>query len=127
MGKTLAYVAPLVQKIWEIEDAEGRTPPGEVRTIIIVPTSDLAQQVLELSREVGKRSIRASIATGNASWRTQRQRGRRSRLARRNNGTPLRAHVAPRQLALFDLSKTRLVVLDEASSLYQGSALVARP
>lgn len=123
MGKTLAYVAPLVQKIWEIEDAEGRTPPGEVRTIIIVPTSDLAQQVLELSREVGKRSIRASIATGNASWRTQRQRmagGLDLLVATMGR---LSAHTSPRDSSpSFDLSKTRLVVLDEASSLYQGSA-----
>lgn len=31
MGKTLAFVAPLVEKLWEWEQHEGRTPPGEVR------------------------------------------------------------------------------------------------
>ena len=31
MGKTLAFVAPLVQKLWQWEELEGRTPAGEVR------------------------------------------------------------------------------------------------
>jgi hypothetical protein len=123
MGKTLAYVAPLVQRLWEWEDVEGRTPRGEVRTIIVVPTTDLAQQVLELARDVGKRSIRASIATGEAPWRTQKERmagGLDLLVATMGR---LAAHASPRDAKpSFDLSKTRLVVVDEASSLYAGSA-----
>ena len=71
-GKTLAYVAPLVQRLWEWEEQYGRTPAGEVRAVIIVPTPELGQQVLELARNVARKSIRATIATGEHSWATQR-------------------------------------------------------
>ena len=33
MGKTIAYIAPLIEKLWEWEEADGRTPPGEVRAM----------------------------------------------------------------------------------------------
>ena len=120
-GKTLAFVAPLVERLWEIEAADGPTPPGQVRAIIIVPTDSLAQQVCELARNVGNRSIRASMATGEHSWHTQRERlagGLELLVATMGR---LAAHISPREMApSFSLEGVRMLVVDEASSLYQG-------
>ena len=123
MGKTLAYVAPLVQRLWDMEESEGRTPPGEVRAIIIVPTTDLAMQVLELARDVANRSIRASIVTGEHSWATQRERmGGGLELVVATMGRFV-AHLHPRDRApSVSLQSLRMLVVDEASSLYAGSA-----
>ena len=123
-GKTLALVAPLVQKLWDWEEEFGRTGPGEVRALIIVPTNDLAQQILDLAREVARRSIRASVATGGHSWRTQCERlaGGLDLLV----GTMGRvyAHLHPREpmAPSFDVRSLRAVAVDEACSLYQGRA-----
>ena len=43
-GKTLAYLVPLLQRLAEAEAAHGKTPPGALRALILVPTTDLAQQ-----------------------------------------------------------------------------------
>ena len=123
-GKTLAFVAPLVERLWEWEAEYGRTPAGQVRAIVIVPTPELGQQVLELAREVSSRSIRASIATGDHSWASQRKR--------LNSGLELLvatmgrlvAHLDPRDDAepSFNLDGIRALIVDEADSLYQGEA-----
>jgi len=122
-GKTLAFVAPLVQRLWEWEEADGPTPRGQVRAVVIVPTNDLAQQVLSLARDVAHRSIRASIATGEHSWKTQRDRpGGGLELLVCTMGR-LVAHLSPRGMApSFSLEGTRLLVADEATSIYQGRA-----
>jgi len=44
-GKTLAYLAPIVQALRAAEAADGRTPNGKIRALVVVPTSELAQQV----------------------------------------------------------------------------------
>ena len=121
-GKTLAFVAPLVQRLWELEAEHGRTPKGEVRAIIIVPTAELAQQVLTTARDVARRSMRASIATGEHSWSTQRKRlGSGLDLLVATMGR-LVAHCAPRdgKDPSFSLRGTRAIIVDEADSLYQG-------
>ena len=120
-GKSLAFIAPLIHKLWEWEDEHGRTPPGEVRAIIIVPTPELGQQVLAMAREVASRSIRASIATGEHSWQTQRQRTAGGLDLLVATMGRLIALVAPRDTEpSFSLSGTRALVVDEADSLYQG-------
>ena len=120
-GKTLAYVAPLVERLWEIEASEGRTPPGQVRALVIVPTSDLAQQVVELAREVGHHSLRVSLATGEHSWATQRERlGGGLEVLVATMGR-LTAHLSPRDRPpSVSLEGVRMLVVDEAASLYQG-------
>ena len=120
-GKSLAYIAPLIQKLWAWEAELGRTPPGEVRAIIIVPTAELGQQVLETAREVASRSIRASIATGEHNWATQRQRTAGGLDLLVGTMGRLVALVAPRDREpSFSLRGTRALVVDEADSLYQG-------
>ena len=120
-GKTLAFVAPLVARLWEWEQADGRTPPGEVRVIVIVPTPELGQQVLQTAREVASRSIRASIATGEHKWSSQRERLRSGLDVLVTTMGRLVAHLNPRGVEpSFSLRGTRAIVVDEADSLYQG-------
>lgn len=121
VGKSLAFVAPLVERLWELEASEGKTPKGQVRAIVVVPTAELGRQVLELARDVAKGSIRASIATGENNWRTQRERmGGGLELLVATMGR-LVGHLSPRGMEpSFELSGTRALVVDEASSLYQG-------
>ena len=53
-GKTYAYLVPIVDKLLSVEEEEGPTPPGEVRAIILVPTNELAQQVLAAARSLAR-------------------------------------------------------------------------
>ena len=119
-GKTLAYLAPMVQTLRECEKGEGRTPPGQVRAIVIVPTSELAQQVARVARciSVGGAPFRSAIATGEHKWATQKkqlQGGLELLVA-----TPgrLAAHV---DAASFSLSSLRRIVLDEVDVLYEDA------
>ena len=73
-GKSVAFLAPLLDQLWKWEAAEGRTPPGQVRAVVLVPNAELGQQLLETVRSIASRSIRASLATGEHSWQTQRAR-----------------------------------------------------
>lgn len=125
-GKTLAVVAPLVQLLWEWEAEHGRTPKGQVRAILLVPTAELGQEILELAREVAKRSIRASLATGEGQkWATQRERLRGGLDLLVCTLGRLVAHLEPRERRdgtvippSFTLEGTRALVLEEADSLY---------
>jgi superfamily II DNA/RNA helicase len=123
-GKTWGYLAALVQQLWEWEQADGKTPPGQVRAIILVPNAELGQQVLQQARELANRSIRASIATGEGSkWSTQRDRLRSGLELLVVTMGRLVAHVAPRDAQpSFSLEGTRAVVVDEADMLYAGEA-----
>ena len=51
-GKTLAYLAPIVQAVRAAEAADGRTPDGAVRVIVLTPTSELAQQVASVAKQL---------------------------------------------------------------------------
>ena len=48
-GKTMAYLLPLLQRIWEAEE-RGDKESGQVA--VVVPTQDLAVQVLKLARQL---------------------------------------------------------------------------
>lgn len=124
MGKTLSYVAPIIDRLWRAEAEHGRTPPRQVRAIIVVPTAELGQQVLALARDVASRSIRATLATGEHSWQTQRERlGGGIDLLVATMGR-LVAHVEPRggKEPSCTLEGTIMLVVDEADSLYDGEA-----
>lgn len=155
-GKSLAYVAPLVQRLWDLEAEHGRTPKRQVRAIVIVPTEELGAQVrfcarnsrarnswarnsrapfpprshalpflqvLHLARTVAKRSIVATLATGGHNWQTQRRKLKGGVDLLVCTMGRLVAHLSPRGgEPSFFLHGTRLVVADEADSLYQGEA-----
>ena len=48
-GKTLSYLLPLIQSVWEAEE-RGDAESGQVA--VVVPTQDLAVQVLRVARQL---------------------------------------------------------------------------
>jgi len=118
-GKTLAYLAPIVQALRSVEAGESRTRPGEVRVLVLVPTSELAQQVLRVAKGLSASGMpfRSAIITGDHSWRTQKRcadAGLELLVA-----TPgrLHAHLVAEEPS-FSLADLRYVVLDEVDIMY---------
>ncbi|KAJ4955094.1 hypothetical protein NE237_011877 [Protea cynaroides] len=73
-GKTLAYLAPLMQCLRQEElQGLGKSSPGSPRVVILVPTSELASQVLQICRSMSKFGVpfRSMVATGGFPQRTQ--------------------------------------------------------
>ena len=60
-GKSLAYVAPLVQRLWDLEAEHGRTPKRQVRAIVIVPTEELGAQVSGARAHLGRAILGRAI------------------------------------------------------------------
>mmetsp|Transcript_5449 Transcript_5449/g.11416 ORF Transcript_5449/g.11416 Transcript_5449/m.11416 type:complete len:288 (-) Transcript_5449:88-951(-) len=73
-GKTIAAFAPLVQRLWEIEAVQGRARAGTVRSIVLVPTSELAQQVRSVVQQLANGTLRTTCVTEEHHWSTQRER-----------------------------------------------------
>ncbi|KAL3699137.1 hypothetical protein R1sor_017159 [Riccia sorocarpa] len=73
-GKTLAYVAPLVQRLRADEAAGmGKAVSKKPRVLVLVPTSELAAQVLKNFRALSKGGVptRSIVLTGGFKWKTQ--------------------------------------------------------
>lgn len=75
-GKTLAYLAPVVQRLRQ-EETEGlsKSSSKSPRAVILVPTAELASQVLRNCRSISKHGVpfRSMVATGGFRQRTQLQ------------------------------------------------------
>lgn len=73
-GKTLAYLAPLVQRLRE-EELQGKSKSfsKSPRGLVLVPTAELAAQVLHACRAISKAGMpfRSMVATGGFKWKTQ--------------------------------------------------------
>ncbi|GAB2294200.1 hypothetical protein Dimus_028418 [Dionaea muscipula] len=73
-GKTLAYLLPVVQRLRQ-EELQGlsKSFPKSPRAIVLVPTSELASQVLRICRSLSKFGIpfRSMVATGGFRQKTQ--------------------------------------------------------
>ena len=79
--------------------------------------------MLHLARTVAKRSIVATLATGGHNWQTQRRKLKGGVDLLVCTMGRLVAHLSPRGgEPSFFLHGTRLVIADEADSLYQGEA-----
>jgi len=126
-GKTIAYLAPIVQALREIEAAEGRTANGHVRALVLAPTSELAQQVLGVAKGLAAGGVpfRSSIITGEHKWRTQAQCAARGLELLVCTPGRLRAHLLAADQETgeptpsFTLASCRHVVLDEADLLLE--------
>ncbi|XP_043724166.1 DEAD-box ATP-dependent RNA helicase 50 isoform X2 [Telopea speciosissima] len=73
-GKTLAYLAPVVQCLRQEElQGLGKSSARSPRVVILVPTSELASQVLQICRSMSKVGVpfRSIITTGGFPQRTQ--------------------------------------------------------
>ncbi len=110
-GKTLAYLLPLAQRILPIADA---ATPG-VLALVLVPTRELARQVVKQARQLlAKSPLQVHALTGGADFKYQRA------LLRRNPeivvATPGRL-LEHCQRGSADLSSLRILVLDEADRM----------
>lgn len=112
-GKTLAYLLPALQQL--LAGLPSRTEGPLV--LVLVPTRELARQVLKEARQLlAKTSLRAEALTGGADFRFQQS------LLRRNPelliGTPGRLidHLGRRSLLL---DQVRLLILDEADRMLE--------
>ncbi|CAK9218985.1 unnamed protein product [Sphagnum troendelagicum] len=117
-GKTLAYVAPLVQSLRN-EEANGaaKALSKKPRVLVLVPTSELAVQVLNVCRAVSKGGapFRSIILTGGFKWKTQVEslvQGAEIVVA-----TPGR-FLQHLQSGTLQLNNLKCVVLDEVDILY---------
>ena len=115
-GKTVAYLAPLVQLLRDAEQSSGRTADGHVRAIVLTPTSELAQQVLSVAKRLaaGGAPFRSSIITGEHKWRTQAKCAERGLELLVCTPGRLRAHLLAEPAPTFSLASCQRVVLDEA-------------
>ncbi len=110
-GKTLAYLIPAVQRI--LAQRPGRNAGALV--VILVPTRELARQVLKNCRDLCQRSqIKAQAITGGADFKYQRA------LLRKNPeiiiATPGRL-LEHCEKGSADLAALRTLVLDEADRM----------
>ncbi|VVA38447.1 PREDICTED: DEAD-box ATP-dependent RNA [Prunus dulcis] len=73
-GKTLAYLAPVIQRLRE-EELQGLSKPlsQSPRVVILVPTAELASQVLGICRSMSKFGVpvRSMVVTGGHRQKTQ--------------------------------------------------------
>ncbi|AAF27002.1 DEAD-box ATP-dependent RNA helicase 50 [Arabidopsis thaliana] len=73
-GKTLAYLVPVIQRLREEElQGHSKSSPGCPRVIVLVPTAELASQVLANCRSISKSGVpfRSMVVTGGFRQRTQ--------------------------------------------------------
>ncbi|XP_073029620.1 DEAD-box ATP-dependent RNA helicase 50 isoform X1 [Primulina eburnea] len=117
-GKTLAYLIPLVQRLRQ-EELEGFGKPAsqKPRVIILVPTAELASQVLNNCRSLSKAGVpfRSMVATGGFRQKTQLE-GLRQELDVLI-ATPGRFLFLIKE-GFLHLTNLRSVVLDEVDILY---------
>lgn len=73
-GKTLAYLAPVIQRLRQEEmDGTSNSAPKSPRALVLVPTAELASQVLRNCRSISKHGVpfRSMVATGGFRQKTQ--------------------------------------------------------
>ena len=115
-GKTLAYLAPLLHRLAEAEAAEGRTPPGTCRALVLVPSSDLAQQVARVARSAAGDAVPLRIALATSEYPMGSQRERLTGGVELCVATLGRLHAHLRG-GSFDLRGLLSLVVDEADTL----------
>ncbi|XP_062187082.1 DEAD-box ATP-dependent RNA helicase 32-like [Phragmites australis] len=111
-GKTLAFVIPVIEKLYR----ERWGPEDGVGCIILSPTNDLAGQIFEVIRKVGKfHNLSGGVIVG-------KRKGIEEEKARVNSlnilvCTPGRLVQHFNETANFDCSQLQLLVLDEADQI----------
>lgn len=110
-GKTLAFLLPMLEKLfrlrWDVEDGLG--------ALVISPTRELALQIFEVLRSVGKaHSFSAGLVIGGKNFTEEQYR-----LVKMNVlvCTPGRLLQHMEQTPGFDASNLQMLVLDEADRI----------
>ncbi|KAK3190091.1 hypothetical protein Dsin_029652 [Dipteronia sinensis] len=117
-GKTLAYLVPLIQRLRQ-EELQGlsKSLSRSPRVVVMVPTAELASQVLSICRSMSKFGVpfRSMVVTGGFRQRTQLenlQQGIDVLIA-----TPGRFKFLMKE-GILQLTNLRCAVLDEVDILY---------
>ncbi|KAL1870555.1 hypothetical protein VTK73DRAFT_2530 [Phialemonium thermophilum] len=110
-GKTLAFLVPVLEKLYR----EQWTELDGLGALIISPTRELAVQIFEVLRKVGRyHSFSAGLVIGGKSLREEAERlGRMNILV----CTPGRMLQHLDQTANFEVDNLQLLVLDEADRI----------
>ncbi|MEZ5432046.1 MAG: DEAD/DEAH box helicase [Verrucomicrobiales bacterium] len=123
-GKTLAYALPVLQKMKQLEESgDAVAEGGRPRVVILVPSSDLGEQVAKaLKVFTHETRLRVRTALGGAAMA----------IVRRNVAGPFEVLLATpgrleqlMQQQLVSLSDLRFLVLDEADQLLDAGFLPA--
>ncbi|KAG3036303.1 ATP-dependent RNA helicase [Phytophthora cactorum] len=110
-GKTLAFLLPVLERLfrlrWSVEDGLG--------ALVISPTRELALQIFEVLRNVGKaHAFSAGLVIGGKNFREEQLRLIRMNLL---ICTPGRLLQHMEQTPAFDASNLQVLVLDEADRI----------
>ncbi|KAK7204944.1 DEAD box RNA helicase [Myxozyma melibiosi] len=117
-GKTLAYVLPLVELIRKVNENEKSSSAGMIKGLILVPTKELATQVLEqftILTASGRAGVKANVLSKSLLARLTSDSSDRPRPGDVLIATPLRL---VRALNVIGLDSLRHLVLDEADRLF---------
>ena len=111
-GKTLAFVIPIIERLyverWSLDDG--------LAAVVITPTRELALQIFEVIRLVGKKhQLSAGLVTGGKKEFEEEQ----ARIVKMNIlvATPGRLLQHFEQTSAFDASQLLILVLDEADRI----------
>ncbi len=108
-GKTAAFMLPILHHLLD-------GPRGEVRALVLAPTRELAEQIHQATRDLGRKTdLRSMAIYGGVSKRPQSDRLRRG-------GAEIVVACPGRLLDLYrdgdlDLSQVETLVLDEADHM----------
>ncbi|EFJ52361.1 hypothetical protein VOLCADRAFT_86719 [Volvox carteri f. nagariensis] len=125
-GKTLAYLAPLMQILRQEELAAGTrvTRPGCPRGIVVAPTVELVQQVLRVARALSSAGLRCRTAAFTGGQKDEKARAVSFRTQKGVLGEGVDLLVAtPGRLqkhlqgGTLELTDCRMLVLDEVDVL----------
>jgi len=107
-GKTAAFVLPILDRLT-------RGARGRLRSLVIVPTRELADQIQEVLTVLGRASgLRSATVFGGVAWAPQEKALRSADIIVACPGRLL-AHLAARTASL---SALEILVLDEADRLF---------
>ncbi len=121
-GKTLAYALPVLQKLKQLEENDDAVSlQGHPRAVILVPSSDLGEQVAKVFKGFTHETrLRVRSALGGIAMA----------VARRNVAGPFEILLATpgrleklMQLNLVELADLRFLVLDEADQILDAGFL----
>lgn len=117
-GKTLAYLSPIIQSFKREEQlGSDKSLPNNPRVLILVPTAELASQVLNNCRSIAKCGVpfRSMVATGGFRQKTQLETLRQELDI--IIGTPGRIMYLLKE-GFLELNRLKSVVLDEVDILF---------
>eukprot|EP00455_Lapot_gusevi_P036129 TRINITY_DN400_c0_g1_i2.p1 TRINITY_DN400_c0_g1~~TRINITY_DN400_c0_g1_i2.p1 ORF type:complete len:919 (+),score=193.38 TRINITY_DN400_c0_g1_i2:75-2831(+) len=117
-GKTMAYLLPLLHRMKADELAGVVTRPGHPRFIVLVPTRELAHQVVNVAKRLAHHLKFRSVGLNQAGSKVSSDQFNRSIDLLISTPSRLLFHIEEKNLSLSDVM---YVVMDEADTLLDDS------